>query len=124
MFAGDAGGSVAERAKKAAADLARAKDAKGKPILPFEFHRHDLRRTCATNLAKAGVANGTIARVLNHTEAGPRATAVYQRYEFDAEKRAALEAWDRRFAAILASQAASVLAFSQAGVSGGTRRRA
>jgi len=44
---------------------------------------------------------------------GPRATLVYQRYEFDAEKRAALEAWDRRFAQILEPFAARVLAFAR-----------
>jgi hypothetical protein len=38
---------------------------------------------------------------------------VYQRYEFDAEKRVALEAWDRRFAQILEPSAAQVLAFQR-----------
>jgi hypothetical protein len=38
---------------------------------------------------------------------------VYQRYEFDAEKRAALEAWDRRFAQILEPSSVQVLAFQR-----------
>ena len=109
VFAGLQGGSVAARAKKVAAELARATDDQGERLLPFAFHRHDLRRTVATNLAKAGISNATISRVLNHVESGPRATAVYQRYEFDAEKRAALEAWDRRVVAILATTTADVL---------------
>lgn len=113
VFAGIKGGSVAARALKAGSELARAKDEHGELLLPFSFHRHDLRRTCATNLAKAGVSNATISRVLNHVDRGPRATAVYQRYEFDAEKRTALEAWDRRFAAILAATTADVLTFAR-----------
>ena len=39
---------------------------------------------------------------------------VYQRYEFDAEKRAALDAWDRRLARILEPPAVGrVLAFAR-----------
>jgi hypothetical protein len=38
---------------------------------------------------------------------------VYQRHEFDAEKRVALEAWGRRFAQILEPTSAQVLAFSR-----------
>jgi integrase len=110
VFAGIKGGSVAARALKASAELARAVDEDGEPLLPFSFHRHDLRRTCATNLAKAGVQRQTISRVLNHVDRGPRATLVYQRYEFDAEKRAALEAWDRRFAVILTGKALTLSA--------------
>jgi hypothetical protein len=64
-------------------------------------------------LAKAGVQRQTISRLLNHVDRGPRATQVYQRYEFDAEKRAALEAWDRRFAQILQPSATRVLAFAR-----------
>jgi integrase len=113
VFSGIKGGSVAARAVKAGAELGRAVGENGKPLLPFSFHRHDLRRTCATNLAKAGIARATISRVLNHVDRGPRATMVYQRYEFDAEKRAALESWDRRFEAILATKAAEVLTFAR-----------
>lgn len=113
VFRGEKGGSVAERASKAPSELARAKRQDGEPLLLFRFHRHDLRRTCATNLGKIGIARETISRVLNHVDRGARATAVYQRYEFDAEKRAALEAWDRRFEAILTAKPAEVLTFAR-----------
>jgi hypothetical protein len=36
-----------------------------------------------------------IAKVLNHTEGGPRATMVYNRHAYDREKRLALETWAR-----------------------------
>jgi len=65
-------------------------------LLSFAFRRHDLRRTCATNMAMVGIPRTTISSVLNHVDRGARATLVYQRYEFDGEKRQALEPWDRR----------------------------
>ena len=113
VFAGIKGGSVAARAVKAGADLKRAEKEPGERLLSFAFHRHDLRRTCATNMAMAGMTRTTISRVFNHVDRGARATLVYQRYEFDAEKRQALEAWDRRFAQILEPTSAQVLAFSR-----------
>ena len=55
---------------------------------------HDLRRTVATGLQKLGVNLQTVEAVLGHTS-GSRSgvVGVYQRHSFDAEKRAALEAW-------------------------------
>jgi integrase len=111
VFGGIRGGAVAARAVKAGADLKRAEKEPGERLLSFAFHRHDLRRTCAANMAMAGIPRTTISRVLNLVDRGARATLVYQRYEFDAEKRQALEAWDRRFTQILEPSAAQVLAF-------------
>ena len=55
---------------------------------------HDIRRTVATGLQKLGVNLQTIEAVLGHTS-GSRSgvVGVYQRHSFDAEKRAALDAW-------------------------------
>jgi integrase len=99
VFAGAQGAHVAARAKKAASALRTAK------TITFDFHRHDLRRTVATNLAKAGIARETIAHVLNHVDRGSRATQVYDKYSYDSEKQEALEVWGRRLDAILASKA-------------------
>jgi integrase len=83
-------------------------------VKAFDFRGHDLRRTAATEMAEAGVSPADISKVLNHAEGGPRATQVYNRYQYDREKRLALEAWDRRLAAILAEKAASsVLPFTR-----------
>jgi hypothetical protein len=38
---------------------------------------------------------------LNHVEGGARATKVYDRNSYDAEKRIALEAWAKALSAIL-----------------------
>lgn len=56
---------------------------------------HDLRRTCATGLARLGVADVTIAAVLNHS---PRkvmgVTSIYNQHHYLDEKREALCIWD------------------------------
>ena len=80
--------SVAARAKKAASSLSRG--------LPFTFRAHDLRRTAASGMAAAGVPREHIAHVLNHrTVTFSTVTAIYDRYHYDAEKRAALDRWAR-----------------------------
>ncbi len=62
---------------------------------------HDLRRTAASGMARAGVAPHVVEKVLNHisgTISG--VAAVYNRYGYDAEKRDALEKWGQALAAI------------------------
>ena len=68
---------------------------------------HDLRRTVATNLQRLGVKLEVTEAVLNHVS-GSRAgiVGVYQRHEYSAEKRAALDAWARRLDAIVNGAAA------------------
>jgi integrase len=65
---------------------------------------HDFRRTAASHMASLGVTRFVIARVLNHAERD--VTAVYDRHSYDAEKRAALEAWGRRLVEIVGAGAA------------------
>ena len=64
-----------------------------------EWHLHDLRRTCATYLAKLGVDRIVISKVLNHAEGG--VTGIYDRHRYDAEKRQALALWADHLAIIL-----------------------
>jgi integrase len=55
---------------------------------------HDLRRTCVSGMARLGVAPHVADKILNHqsgTISG--VAAVYQRHEFLAERREALERW-------------------------------
>ena len=59
-----------------------------------DWRIHDLRRTVATGLQKLGVALVVIEATLGHTGGSRSGVAgVYQRHSFDAEKRAALDAW-------------------------------
>jgi hypothetical protein len=66
---------------------------------------HDLRRTVNTRLAMQGIAKEVRDRCLNHVtglrdpEAGH-----YNRYEFQREKRDALDKWSAEIAAILAER--------------------
>jgi integrase len=55
---------------------------------------HDLRRTCASGLAKLEISIAVIEQILNHrggTLAG--VTGVYVRHQFEREKREALQQW-------------------------------
>jgi integrase len=55
---------------------------------------HDLRRTCVSGMARLGVAPHVADKILNHqTGTISGVAAVYQRHEFLAERRAALDLW-------------------------------
>jgi integrase len=78
---------VLDRAKKAAAILCKGG-------VSFQFRTHDLRRTAASYMGEAGVDRFHIAHVLNHRSVThSTVTAIYDRYRYDKEKRAALEKW-------------------------------
>jgi integrase len=55
---------------------------------------HDLRRTCVSGMARLGIAPHVADKILNH-QAGTISgvAAVYQRHDFLAERRAALNLW-------------------------------
>ena len=57
---------------------------------------HDLRRTCVSGMARLGVAPHVADKVLNHqTGTISGVAAVYQRHDFLAERKDALERWGR-----------------------------
>lgn len=60
---------------------------------------HDLRRTCRTRLSACGIAEEVAERVIGHGHKGIVAT--YNHHQYDQEKRAALEAWERRLLQII-----------------------
>lgn len=75
----------------------------GEPALT-NWHLHDLRRTCATELAKLGIKQEVTEAVLNHkTGKVSGVAAIYNRYDYEVEKRDALEKWATRIAAITAN---------------------
>jgi integrase len=91
-----AGWSKAKRALDKAIGDARAKAAgksgRAAPIEPWSIH--DLRRTVATGLQRLGVRLEVTEAVLNHISGSRGGIAgVYQRHDWAAEKRAALDAW-------------------------------
>jgi integrase len=67
---------------------------------------HDLRRTCATRLAAAGVPSEDIAAVLNHLRADVTGRH-YDQYRRADEKRRALDRWARILAVIVKPSSAT-----------------
>lgn len=65
---------------------------------------HDLRRTVATGLARLGVDEFVIQRVLGHAYSS--VTSIYNRYAYLKEKRAALELWEHHLLEVVGVGAA------------------
>jgi integrase len=73
---------------------------------------HDLRRTMRTGLAELGISLEIGERVLNH--AMPGLQAVYNRHNYLAEKRRALQLWAEHVLAIAGEREAKVIALRSA----------
>jgi integrase len=67
-----------------------------------DWRLHDLRRTTATGLQRLGVRLEVTEAILNHIS-GSRAgiVGIYQRHDWNAEKRTALDAWGEHVLAIV-----------------------
>lgn len=85
---------------EAAAAGASEKEVAALTVSPWTFH--DLRRTFATGCQRLGFPTEVTEAVINHV-GGSRAgiVGVYQTYRYQAEKRAALEAWSRHVALVI-----------------------
>ena len=85
---------------KASLDEAVTNINRGKTLPGWRLH--DLRRTVATGMQRLGISLQVIEAVLGHLS-GSRAgvVGVYQRHNFDQEKREALESWARHIASIV-----------------------
>ncbi len=69
-----------------------------------DWRLHDLRRTCVSGMARLGVPPHVADKVLNHqTGTISGVAAVYQRHEFLAERKDALERWSAHLARLLES---------------------
>jgi integrase len=80
-------------------------------LLPADmpaWRLHDLRRSCASGLARLGINLPVIEKVLNHSSGSfAGIVGVYQKHSFADEKRAALEAWGNFVAALVEGKPAS-----------------
>jgi integrase len=80
---------------------------RAKPILDklsgvTGWRLHDLRRTCVSGMARLGVPPHVADKILNHqTGTISGVAAVYQRHEFLAERREALDTWGAHVAKLL-----------------------
>jgi integrase len=89
---------------EARAKIAVAEGTTAAPLVPWSVH--DLRRTVATGLQRLGVRLEVTEAVLNHISGSRGGIAgVYQRHDWAAEKRAALDAWAAHVLAIAEQRA-------------------
>lgn len=73
---------------------------KGVVVEPWRLH--DLRRTLATGMQRLGVRFEVVEAILNHVSGAKGGVAgIYQRYGWEPEKRAALDAWGSLIARLL-----------------------
>jgi hypothetical protein len=78
------------------------------PLTPWSVH--DLRRTVATGLQRLGVRLEVTEAVLNHVSGSRGGIAgVYQRHDWAAEKRAALDAWAAHVLAVAEQRAPAAM---------------
>ncbi len=85
-------------------------------LVPWSIH--DLRRTVATGLQRLGVRLEVTEAVLNHISGSRGGIAgVYQRHDWAAEKRAALDAWAAQVLTLVEGRTptAKVVALARAG---------
>ena len=82
-----------------------ALDTQMKPAQPWVLH--DLRRAVASGMARLGVKLPVIEKVLNHVSGSFRGiVGVYQRHEYAAEKRDALQRWGNHVEQLVSGKAA------------------
>jgi integrase len=91
--------------------LALARADRGADAAVREWRLHDLRRTCATNMAELGIPPHPIEVALNHVSGHKASVAgIYNR----AEHKAALELWAAHVEALSTGRSAKVIAFKGA----------
>jgi integrase len=75
---------------------------------------HDLRRTCATGMAEVGIAPHIIEAVLNHVSGHKAGVAgIYNRAQYAAEKKVALERWAAHVESLVAGKPANVVSMKE-----------
>lgn len=67
---------------------------------------HDLRRTARTHMSRLRVPREVAEAVLNHAKGGM--VKIYDQYEFDDEKKEALQAWERELLRLVTHSSTSV----------------
>jgi integrase len=75
---------------------------------------HDLRRTAATGMAKLNIPPHVVDRVLNHTGGTiSGVAAIYNRFTYLDERKAALEAWSRYVGSLVRPAPANVVTLAR-----------
>lgn len=85
--------AVLEGMRRAAADAGEAKEATSELTTP-DWRIHDLRRSAASGMARIGVDQVVVEKILNHVSGSLSGVGgIYNRFEYAERRRAALEAW-------------------------------
>jgi integrase len=80
------------------------------PVEIPDWRLHDLRRTATTGMARLNFPPHVVDKILNHVSGTIRGVAaVYNRFQYLDERRAALEAWGRRVDSLVTPHSANVL---------------
>jgi integrase len=88
---------------------------------PPEWILHDLRRTATSRMARLGIAPHVVDKILNHTAGTIRGVAaVYNRYQFEPERKAALEARGRFVESLVRPAPSNVIGLRLPGIRGGS----
>lgn len=88
-------------------------EAAGRLVPHWTFH--DLRRTCATGMARLGIPVRVTEAVLNHVSGtGGGIVGVYQRHDYADEKRQAIEAWSRYVLSVVEGKPGNVVSIAEA----------
>ena len=78
------------------------------------WRTHDIRRTVASGLQRLGVPLVVTEKVLNHVSGSfSGIVGVYQRHEYEAEQRAALERWADHVSGLVTNRPTSVVPIRQ-----------
>ena len=97
-----------KRLRETMAEIAAKERGEAAEIAPFTLH--DLRRSAATGMAGLGFPPHIVEAVLNHRSGTRRGVAgVYNRHDYAAEKRQALEAWARFVLSLVEGRPANVV---------------
>jgi integrase len=104
-------------AKTPISGWSKAKAALDKEMEPREPWRvHDLRRTAVTGMRSLGVPPDVVERVVNHVSGHLSGVAgVYDKSELLPERKAALEQWAARVAAVVENAPANVVSIQRRG---------
>jgi len=80
-----------------------------------EWTYHDLRRTFVSGLARLGIRSEVAEAVVNHVS-GDRGgvRGIYQRYDYDSEKGAALDAWAKHIEDLTSGERGNVVSLRSA----------
>jgi len=93
-----------------AAMIAEARKERGDDANIAPWRLHDLRRTCATGMAGIGIPPHIIEACLNHVSGAKASVAgIYNREQYDPEKRAAWQRWATHIDALIKGYGATVV---------------